>query len=206
MKWSEEKFISAHECWLWYQQAGLYFQFLLWLQGMWWSPCIQNGLTSRDDFHIFKCMLRAILENHPKRCISVVTAVCTLSLGKEITKFSVRPTGSQPCGGQDTQCDIFFSKNSTTCHREIKAALFCLSLGWGAVIKRVTKKKCKTQSKAKDQYYSYSTLSNKSHHLPLPWHPPTLWSLALYFIWVPYDQRFLGLIWGNKGITIQVHI
>lgn len=53
-----------------------------------------------------------------------------LPLGKEIMKIKVRLTESQPSSGQDTQCDILFSKNSVIHHREIKTALFCLSHGW----------------------------------------------------------------------------
>ena len=43
--------------------------------------------------------------------------------------------------------------------REMKATLFCLSLGWDAMIERLTKRKCKTQSKAEDQYMAPSPIN-----------------------------------------------
>lgn len=87
---------------------------------------------------------------------------CTLPLGKEIMKINVRLTESQLSSGQDTQCDILFSKNSVIRHREIKASLFCLSLGWCCDQKAI-KKEMQNQSKVADQCYSSGTLSSKPH-------------------------------------------
>lgn len=90
--------------------------------------------------------------------------MCTLPLEKEVMKFSVRHTGSQPSSGRDTQSDIFFFEKFIMLHREIKAAVLHLATGQNAVTNRLTQRKCKTQSNPKIDIALRHSLINSIMH------------------------------------------
>lgn len=126
---------------------------------MWWSLCIQNGLTSRSDFHLFKCILRTVSENHPNRGSSVVAAVRSVLLGRRVRKFSFRLKGRSRQVDRTLSMTFFYSKNLTILLRDVRL----LSTGWGEVTSRGTESKIMRSHVA-----IVASVPIKCHHALLP--------------------------------------